>query len=1246
MKGKNTSKILAPILLASVATSAMVTSNVRDYKVYAAPATLVSTDITVENFDKDGEVGVEYTLPTVTIEKDEVGSNHNPNDYTLEMVLTDPRGADIKSYTDDHGVTHEISNKFVPAHSGTYTLKYNAVKDGEIVASTDTMKIEISSSEYDIIMPTNSKYVILDTVKTGTTVRIPAPELTKDGETETNLTHLTVTITGEDNQVHTLTPATVPAGEEVYYSYNVVNAGVYEVEYKYEDAGVYQVVKSQRFVAKDNYDYSKIKLSMSYASTRPTSGKIGKAIELPKVNVVDTNNGSSSIKSYVEIKAYYRGTTGSSTPVEVAVEDYKFTPEWAGNYSVTYQAKITYVDASGEHTIETIKSQFEISDVKDNEAPTPKVVNDYQVEGGKVVKVASEYNPDNTVKTWVDVASTATQEELLELLGSRATSIPSIVVIPAGQESVTLAVPAIFATDNAVDGASDTMTYTRSVKDEHGTITTINKKADLTTAAKAGETAYHKFTAAGKYTLRFKAADSNLSTANSDTINYTITVVNEADYKKGTPKVTLQSFSEYTYTDTNLVFTKPTAVDESTNSEHVDARMDVVTTITLVAQKDPSTTVSSLPITLTKDDVNDEGKYELDIEELIKNAVDNDTEFDTHGITAAQVTKLTITASATNDGGATGTQKRTIELINTLDDSSPVLSTDSAAFESAIVAKNGVTSANTFEQRQKVYLPDVTFTDTIESVLSANVVVTDPNGSKVTVYNGFVDQNSITLTVKNGYFTAEYAGVYSIKYSVKDSGGNAVYALYQIEVELTETPELYLANISEFENKEYQLGQEIFPPKAGLYVNGEYLTPDDSDDDITIETSWEIAPVEWDDVKADVLGGVLESSEEGKKLKEDWELENRTVMPEVTKVNGKNVSFKAYTAGVYTIRYTGKYTVTGSLPVEVENERIVRVTVKDLTKPVIDILDNEYKSFPLYETEYVANKEVIIPGFTVTGCYDMDSVERSVEISGYDGKTITATYIKALDEYANETEIVNLVKEANPKADSESVDDYNDRIEEEVAEFKKYHTDYAGMYSFVPNGNGTHTIHYVAVDGNGNETKTDPCYVYVGDCEEPNLDFGTTDVQESIIPPTVKVGSDFELNMNELLKYVSDNKSSINNPDNKLTVTAVLRNSSNTKQENLFGNDSNRYKWNLGESGKYTLTITLKDKAGKTTTKDFTIESKAEESEESKVKEVVGVILIVLSLAILAGVIIYFVVSGRKMRPGSSKGKKAKASKK
>lgn len=1223
MKGNKTSKILVPVLLASVA-GTMLSTNARDIRVFAADEELLSTYITVSNFNKTGKVGDEYTLPTVEVE----------SGYTSEMELVDPRGATLKTYKES-GTIKNIETKFVPAHSGTYTLKYKVLKNSAVVSTTDTMKIEVSSSEYNIEMPTNSKYVILDTVKTGTIVRIPAPTLKKDGE-EDEITKLTVTVTGEDNVKSA--PLTL-SQDQTYYEYTVATAGVYEIEYRYEDAGVNQVTKSQRFVAKDNFDYSKIKLSMSYSSTRPTTGVIGNSVTLPKVSVVDTNNGSSSINSYVDIKVFYRGTSANrlTTPEAVEVKDYAFTPKKAGDYSVSYQAYITYYDANGEHKIETVTSTFEISDVKDSEAPVPMAVNSYKVDDqGKITEIATSYSTDSNgevIATYAAVPSDATEEDILELLGSRNNAIPSTVTIKSGESSVKVAIPAIYATDNAFDSGVG-LVYTRSVKDEHGTITTINKGFDGTTTVTNGEIAYYTFTSAGTYTLRYKAADGEESSSNYDVMNFTIKVENESNFKADTPKVTLQSFSEYAYTDTNLVFAKPTA------SDTYDARMDVVTTYKLTAGS-----CVSAEYTLTKDNVNEDGKYELNLEEIIKSAIENDETFKSNNITESQVTRITVTATATNDSGNTGSAVRAVDLINTLDDNKPERVTNGETFNSKILEKNtGVKDVKSFAQRSKIMLPDVEFSNVQNSVVSANVVVTNPNGSKVTVYNGYSETNdSQNLVIKNGYFTAEYAGVYTIKYCVKNSGGNAVYAVYQIEVQLTETPELYLANVSEFENEVKQLGTEIFPPKAGLYVNGKYLTPDDSDDNITVETSWEIAPVKWEDVKDDILPAGNLTETEKQQYKENWELENRTTMPEVTKVNGKNVSFTAYTAGVYTIRYTGSYTVKGGDTVYVENERTIRVTVKDSTKPSIEILDNEYKTFPQYVQEYTANEKVYIPGFKVTGSYDMDSVKRSVEVTGYDGKSITATYIKALEEYTD-AEITQIVKEANPKGDGEEDSAYNTRIDAAIAEFKEEHTTYAGMYSFIPNGNGTHTVYYVAVDGNGNEVKSDACYVYVGDCENPTLDFGSTDVQESIIPTSVKQGSDFELNMNDLVKYCTDNKSSIE--DGTLKVTAVLRNSSGTKQTNLFGSDSTRYKWNLSESGNYTLTITLTDEAGKTTSKEFTIESKTEESKETKVKEVVGIVLIVVSLAILAGVIVYFVVTGRKMRPGSTKSKKNKGSKK
>lgn len=1239
MKGKKTSKILVPILMASVAGS-IVTGNARDVRVFANPGDpLLNTEVTVQGFKKAGTVGELYELPDVIV--------NTADGYESQMVLVDPRGATLKTYEDENDKdangqpkVKNITDVFVPAYSGTYTLKYNILKDSKVVTTTDTMKFEVYSSDYEIVMPENSKYVILDTVKTGTKLRIPAPELKKDGELEANPNaHLHVYVTGENNQSTKLT-RTVVANDEDYYEFTVPSAGVYEIEYKYEDAGTNQVTKSQRFVAKDNFDYSKIKLSMSYASTRPTTAKIGNKVELPKVNVVDTNSGSSKINSYVDVKVYYRGTSSTATPVEVPVENYTFVPTLAGNYSVTYQARITYYDNEGEHKIETVVSQFEISDVKDTEAPTPKVVNNYKVnDEGKITEVATGYQTEadgSVTATYSAVDADATEEEILDLLGSRAYAIPSTVIIPTGKESVKVAIPAIYGSDKAVTKGTN-LVYTRSVKDQHGTVTTVNKGFDGTTTVKDGDIAYYEFKTAGTYTIRYKAADSSEATANSDQINYTVKVVNQADFEADTPKVTIQSFSEYAYTDTNLVFTKPTATDKD------DARMDVKTTVVFSAGA-----VNSAVITLDDEYVNEDGKYELDLDAIITDLVANDENFKNASVTKQGVNKLTIKASAKNDALNEGIVERNIELIGTFDNVAPTLKVTNN-FETAILAANpDITALDKFTQRSKILLPDVVFNDTVDSVLSSNVMVTDPNGNKVTVYNGYSDQDTSTgdLTITNGYFSAEYAGVYNIKYTVKDSGGNAVYAIYQIEVQLSETPELYLANISEFENTEKQLGEAILPPKAGIYVNGEYLTPDDSNAEIKVETYWEIAPVQWSEVRDDIVPAGATAEEEAE-LKETWELENRTQTPEVTKVNGKNVSFTAHVAGVYTIRYFGSYTTNPGTAeentVSVENARVVRVTVKDLTVPEIEILDNEYKTFPQYVAEYKANNKVYIPGFKVTDAYDVDAVEKSVEVTGYDGKSITATYIKDIREYT-EDEITEIVTADTPRGQDEQDDVYNTRLQTAIDAFRAEHTTYGGMYSFIPNGNGTHTVYYCAVDGNGNETKSDACYVYVGDCEDPLIDFGDTETQDKVITPTVKVGSDFELNMSELVKYVSDNKSSVS--DNTLKVTAVLRNASGTKLENLNGSDASRYKWNLSESGKYTLTLTVKDAAGKTTTKDFSITAEAEDSKETKVKEVVGIILIVLSLAVLAGVIVYFVVSGRKMRPGSSKGKKAKVSKK
>ena len=107
MKGKNSSKIIVPILMASMA-GTILSANVRDMQVYAATDNnLIGATISVTGFKSKGKVGDEYKLPDVIVS----------SGFEKVMELVDPRGAILKN----------VESVFTPAYSGTYTLKYKAL---------------------------------------------------------------------------------------------------------------------------------------------------------------------------------------------------------------------------------------------------------------------------------------------------------------------------------------------------------------------------------------------------------------------------------------------------------------------------------------------------------------------------------------------------------------------------------------------------------------------------------------------------------------------------------------------------------------------------------------------------------------------------------------------------------------------------------------------------------------------------------------------------------------------------------------------------------------------------------------------------------------------------------------------------------------------------------------------------------------------------------------------------------------
>ena len=73
------------------------------------------------------------------------------------------------------------------------------------------------------------------------------------------------------------------------------------------------------------------------------------------------------------------------------------------------------------------------------------------------------------------------------------------------------------------------------------------------------------------------------------------------------------------------------------------------------------------------------------------------------------------------------------------------------------------------------------------------------------------------------------------------------------------------------------------------------------------------------------------------------------------------------------------------------------------------------------------------------------------------------------------------------------------------------------------------------------------------------------------------------------------------------------------------------YEHELTEAGDYTLTVTARDEAGNRNEKSISFTVSTDRATPANTKEIIGGVLIGLSVAILGGVVIYFIVSKVKL---------------
>ncbi len=204
-------------------------------------------------------------------------------------------------------------------------------------------------------------------------------------------------------------------------------------------------------------------------------------------------------------------------------------------------------------------------------------------------------------------------------------------------------------------------------------------------------------------------------------------------------------------------------------------------------------------------------------------------------------------------------------------------------------------------------------------------------------------------------------------------------------------------------------------------------------------------------------------------------------------------------------------------------------------------------------------------------------------------------------------------------------------------------------YSFNPGNNtGKYTLTYTAVDNTGRKT-VDTYTITIGDFIAPVINItdakiptslksnkGTFTIDLDTIVITDKTSNTGSAN--NLSKSDSDHNFSIVVTDasgNVQTATKITK--ADGANCDITDSEARFVSYKLTEAGKYTVTISITDDNGNTATKTAKITVTDKASSKTISDAEVGIILIILSLVLLAGVIVYFVLTGRKSKINKSK---------
>ena len=784
----------------------------------------------------------------------------------------------------------------------------------------------------------------------------------------------------------------------------------------------------------------------------------------------------------------------------------------------------------------------------------------------------------------------------------------------------------------------------------------------------------YEFRDGTEYTFRY-VVDDNYSERTERTSTYSVTVTSEED--QTAPTITFSSNLRSTYQRNETI-----EFDVATASDASDSRLEVVTAWRyLNGDNQPvasEKTTQTLQYVLSGSyNSSATGKWYVDVDG--QNMMTSEgwyfnSTLDSYSIDlrdkptstnpSENAEKIEILCYAIDDSGNIGFFQRIINIADTTDSDMPEV----------IKIANAPESRN-YTADEEIVLPTITYSDSRVDYMSADVVVyritrdDDNNIISRDVAQSLnmstkPDTVSQTFTVNAGILNATVDGEYQVIVTVKDAGDHTVSTYFTYNVTGgTVVEEPTISNITS-ETIELIPGEEhtLDIPTLSITDSTTYGYIGISEEDDSYSSTWYAPTILSENGNNNGKYTLNNNTFIGKTTgtyKLQYEIYllqyNKTDMTTLGEGNNPVENNKLYldeNGNLKISNGTTDYFIIKVEDTDPEAEQAYKLmlstTLDGITGSTAEIstisgLENMVELYVLYsnvqtisvqdvvltvsvddevyaQTQYptitdpVQEIPIVRPDFQVKGQGEVDYENSYVQITRTTGSSTTTLAQITLAEW--EEHFANDQTNANF-----SHTNVGDNI------------DNNGTIKLLLKDDGTYTIRYSiqAVDYLGQKVgdpKTLEYSITNGDVTAPEIT-----LEDDFIQSTYNLGDPLRINMAGMT--VSDNTTK-DEALLKSTITIELENTDTDESWDL-DNEGNEeageyiFTHKLESAGDYTMTITITDVAGNKATRTVSFTVSTESSDPVNVTEVLGGVLIAVSVVALAGVVIYFIVSKVKL---------------